>query len=177
MDQIFGIFLYILAMLSDKADCPSFMMHEYTYTLPPGLEEMSDWNEDGYLYVQDNLDNSADISYLFGRDFQTEMNRIKENTAVPILDVVILDDGTHKFVLNNLSKYEPYKAIIFVPLEEGIVKMYMYNQGDSETHGVFEEQALELARSVAQGEKDETDDSDCGNPTLWDLVPKQHKQG
>lgn len=167
MDQIFGIFFMILNMFIDKAPCPQPYIHyEYTYTIPQGLEEASNWNEDGYFYVNDEFGNSMEVVYLNEADFQAQIDQIQ----VPIIQETVLDEGTYKFVLDNPGPYEPYDTVFLVSLDEDIVKLYMYNQGDSRTHAVFEEKALELARSIAQGVTDETDDFVCGNPTFWDLL-------
>lgn len=108
------------------------------------LEVYNTFEENGLLAVRDIYGNGADY---YIEDERVDTVR-KEGPIYPFDDVVELEGDGY------------------------FVYMYEFLQGDVSTHSVFEKEALKLAHEVAQGGRDATYRSDCGNHFVWtwDLV-------
>lgn len=175
MDQILGIFINFLVFISDRVDCPehTYIKYNYEYEVPQGLNVRNEWGDRGPFTVDDGFGNSMYVGFLKSDSVEEAVNWYRENKYITVLDEVKIGEDAIKLLLDNPGPYDPYDKIIWVKNLKGFVVLTMFNQGDPSKHSAFEENALKLARSVVQGDPDETrKDRNCGYPSLWDLLPQ-----
>lgn len=174
MDQIIGIFINFLVLISDRVDCPEtqYVQYHYEYEVPEGLKVKNEWGDRGPFTINDGFGNSMYVGFLNEDSFEDRINWHHE--YMKVLEEVPIGDDAYKIVLDNPGSYDPYDKVIWVNNPRGFVQITMFNMGDSSKHEAFEENALKLARSVVQGESDETRKvRDCGHHSLWDLLPRR----
>jgi hypothetical protein len=174
MDQVLGIFINFLVFVSDRTDCPEthYVKYNYEYEVPEGLIARNKWGDRGPFTVDDGFDNSMYVGFLNSDSIEDDVNWYREAEYMTVLEESSIGDDAYRILLDNPSLYDPYDEIMWVKNPKGFVVMTMFKMGDPLKHAAFEENALKLARSVVQGEPDETrKNRDCDHPSLWDLLP------
>jgi len=121
---------------------------EFNYKLPDGFIVVHESYQNGFLSVADENNNGLGIE-VRTKDLATVL---PETEAVSREDY---GDGSYRLNFAGERIMDPFNAIIVVPKDNFIVYAYFYEIGQSSTHSVFEEKAMQLVRSVALGGNNE----------------------
>jgi len=142
--------------------------------MPSGLHANSDWNTKGYFYFGDDFGNGGEISY-----FDEDMEKLIPRRAQwfgkePYYKAPFDGDAIKTKYYHSEYSMGVWEVEILVPLEDHTVIIMISNEGDSEAYRTFEEKALQLARSVVQGDSHAryTGNCDANNHPFWSLLPK-----
>ncbi|MBA4336524.1 hypothetical protein C0416_01990 [bacterium] len=121
---------------------------EFNVELPDGFTVTHTFKENGLFGAVDEFGNGINV-YIKNGEFESDVQ----------------PDGS-MFIVDNPGPIDPYNAIFVVPKGGSTVQAYLYEFGDPQTHGAFEDQVVKLARSFAQGGRDGKAWKDC----VWNVL-------
>ncbi len=127
---------------------------------PDGFEVINTFEKNGVLSVVDSYGNGVDV-YIESNNI--DIDTIKQEWLYLAIDEQELEDG-FLMNINSMSDVYPIDTIVVIQKDTYLVKAFFLKLGDPKTHGVFEEKAMKLLRSVAQGGENEKAFPDCFNP-------------
>lgn len=150
MEQILGLFISFLMSLNSGGDCE---IQAYTYNIPEGINVIHDNWERGRsnLVISDEFGNSFDIYKTEKYLLEDRIKAERERWGKDLLDEERVSDDIYKFYVYNPGPADAFDSMYLVEKDTFMVGVYGYFQGDSSTHDVFEEKALQLVRSIARG--------------------------
>lgn len=129
---------------------------EYTYILPEGFEIINTLEENGVLSAVDEHGNGVDI-YVdnVDIDINAQIRLLKEEWKDLMVGEKVLSDGGYIMRISTEDVIYPVDTIVVIRQQGFWVKAVFLKLGDSQTHSVFEEEAVTLLRSIAQGARHE----------------------
>lgn len=131
----------------------TFLVSGFSYQLPKDFVVMHSFEQNGLLTVIDNVGNGANI-YVEDKQDAVEENPFGDYNLEIVEDIKFIDGG-HLVRFNNTSPIDPFDCAFYFQKRDIAVYAFMYKDGPFETHGVFEDKIMQLARDIAQGGKNE----------------------
>lgn len=132
---------------------------EFIYELPDGFEVTHTLEENGLLTILDEFENGANI-YVESDVIPIEGNPF-DDYNLEMYEEVKFKDGGYLARFNNHDLVDPFDSAFYFRKNEIAIYAFLYKDGASETHSVFEEKTMQLARKIAQGENDEKTWKNC----------------
>lgn len=160
MKYILFVF-YILGFLvrgNILCDVPE---NRITYILPEGFTVINAWEDSGVLSVSDDSGNGVDIYINDGNvDISDEISLLRQEWGEFIVKEEFIEGG-HLINVDSGTVIYPVDSIVILQNNGFLVKAFFLKPGDPHTHGAFEQKAMKLLRSIAQGGRDEKTLADC----------------
>lgn len=138
----------------------TFLVSGFSYQVPDNFVVIHSFQENGLLTVVDNAGNGANIYIEYKQDALDE--NPFEDYNLEIIEDIKFRDGGHLVKFDNVEPIDPFDSAFYFQKRGIAVYAFIYKDGPSETHSVFEEKTMQLARDIAQGGKNEKAWSD-----LW----------
>jgi len=152
------LFLLSLLLSGTQAAIECNTLPEFIYELPNGFAVSHTFKENGLFGAVDEFGNGINVYVEYG-EF------LVENSSLKVVDEERYEDGSYLLIVDNPVPIDPYNAIFVVPKGGFTVQAYFYELGDPQTHSVFQDNAMNLARSFAQGGRDGNSWKDC----IWNV--------
>lgn len=175
MNQVLGIFFSYLIAAHQPVECKELHDYDYhhTYEIPDGLSLVRDgWARgSSNLTVADDYGNSVDLYTGDWKDLDLHVESYGKSRGENLIAQRMVDDKIARYEVHNPGPFDAFNVVFLIEKDNFSLTMYEFLKGDLKTHGVFEEKALELARSIARGDvRDVSQSNDCGYPSLWNLL-------
>jgi hypothetical protein len=127
--------------------------------LPDGFKVTNTFERNGVLTVLDEFGNGANI-YTEEGGMSTKENPF-DDYNLEIIEEIKFRDGGYLARFENNGPIDPFDTAFYFRKNEMVVYTFLYMDGDSSTHGVFEGKSIQLARKIAQGGRDNETWSNC----------------
>ena len=142
--------LLLISLVFSSVNCDVRL--ELKYELPDGLKIINTFERNGVLTLIDQNGNGANL-YLENSGLHSVKNPF-EDYGLQKIEETKFDDGSYSAKFNNTDPVDSFDKAFFFDGNNGQVYAFLFLDGAPKTHGVFEEQIMQIAREIAQGGKD-----------------------